>query len=158
MSQVNAGTDLPAKLQQKLAGVHPALVNVITLAWARTQGFGISEGLRSKAHQLELVDAGASLTMNSRHLTGHAVDLFPLVAGRPRWDWALFYPLAAVIQEAAAELGVGLTWGGVWDRPLASLTDMEEEVAQYVARRKAKGKKAFIDGPHFELSKEDYPA
>lgn len=154
MSQANAAGPLPAKLQQKLVGVNPALVSVITLAWTRTQSFGIAEGVRSKARQRELVDAGASLTMNSRHLTGHAVDIFPLVAGQPRWDWPLFYTLASVIQEAAEELGVALTWGGVWDRPLAVLTDMEEEVAQYVARRKAKGKKAFIDGPHFELSGE----
>lgn len=35
--------------------------------------------------------------------------------------------------------------------------DMDDEVAGYVARRKAAGKKAFLDGPHFELPASIYP-
>ena len=35
--------------------------------------------------------------------------------------------------------------------------DMGDEVAAYVARRKAAGKKAFLDGPHFELPASVYP-
>ena len=69
--------------------------------------------------------------MNSRHLTGHAVDLAPYIGGEIRWDWPPFHHIAAAMKAAAAELAVPLTWGGDW--------------------------KTFKDGPHFELHRGTYP-
>jgi peptidoglycan L-alanyl-D-glutamate endopeptidase CwlK len=61
------------------------------------------------------------------------------------------------MQQAAKELGVPIVWGGVWDKRLADIGDPADAVAAYVARRQALGKKAFIDGPHFELAREVFP-
>lgn len=117
---------------KRLEGVHPDLVRVITLALAKSDiDFIVLEGLRTKARQSELVAKGASKTMNSKHLTGHAVDIAPLVGGRVSWDWPLYHRLAPFVKEAANELGVSIVWGGDW--------------------------KSFPDGPHWELDPKKYP-
>lgn len=140
----------------KLEGVHPALVEVVHRAIEISKvDFAVFEGLRTKKRQTELVAKGASWTMDSRHLTGHAVDLVPYV-GELRWDWPLCYLIADAMDNAATEIGVQIIWGGVWDRPLTELGDKEDAVAAYVARRLGQGKKANIDGPHFELSPRYY--
>lgn len=147
---------LSKKSLGKLEDVHPALVQVVQRAIQLTEvDFAVHEGLRTKARQAELVKNGASWTMDSRHITGHAVDLVPWV-GELRWDWPLCYKVASAVKQAAKELGVQITWGGVWDKPLTELGDEEDEVAAYVARRLSKGKKAKIDGPHFELDRNYY--
>lgn len=115
-----------------LKGVHPDLVAVMQRAITMTPvDFMITEGLRTKERQAQLVKAGASKTMNSRHLTGHAVDIAPVVAGEVRWDWELFRRIAPVIKEAAAKLKTPIVWGGDW--------------------------RTFKDGPHFELDRKHYP-
>ena len=150
---------LSKKSLSRLEGVHDDLVKVVKRAIEITQiDFTVLEGVRSKARQAQLVASGASKTMDGRHLTGHAVDLAAYVAGSPRWDWPLYYKLAEAVQQAAKELGVSVVWGGVWDRKLVDIGDPADAVADYVQRRKALGKKAFIDGPHFELSRQEYPA
>lgn len=99
----------------RLKGVHPDLVKVVKRAIELTkQDFTVLEGLRSKERQKQLVAKGASKTMNSYHLTGHAVDIAPLVNGQVTWDWKYYHPLAAVMKAAAKELGVNITWGGDW--------------------------------------------
>lgn len=115
-----------------LKGVHPDLALVMYRALKITPvDFIITEGLRTKERQEQLVKAGASKTMNSRHLTGHAVDIAPMVAGEVRWDWELFRKIAPAIKQAAVELKVPIVWGGDW--------------------------KTFKDGPHFELDRTKYP-
>lgn len=125
------------KLSQKsidrLSGVHPDLVSVVKRAIEISEvDFAVLEGFRSKARQEQLVAAGASQTMNSRHLTGHAVDLGAMVSGTVRWDWPLYYKVADAMKKAAAELNVPIEWGGDW--------------------------KKFKDGPHFQLPHKEYPA
>jgi peptidoglycan L-alanyl-D-glutamate endopeptidase CwlK len=46
-----------------------------------------------------------------------------------------------------------IRWGGVWDRTLDELDRfaLEDEVQAYVARRRSQGKRAFPDGPHFQI-------
>ena len=123
---------LSERSRKRLAGVHPDLVRVVERAIQITPvDFVVLEGLRTAARQKELYAAGATKTMNSRHLTGHAVDLGALVGGKVRWDWSLYHQIAAAMGEAADELDVPLTWGGTW--------------------------KSFPDGPHFELPHETYP-
>lgn len=161
---------LGTKSRANLQGVHPALVAVVERAIALTTvDFQVFEGLRTRARQAKLVEQGASQTMNSRHLVGtdglgHAVDLVPLIdfdgdgKSELRWDWPLCYRVAEVVRQASIELGVVIRWGGVWDRAIAGLSgDVEREVADYTARRRAQGLKAFLDGPHFELPASLYP-
>jgi peptidoglycan L-alanyl-D-glutamate endopeptidase CwlK len=110
----------------RLEGVHPDLVRVVKKAAALSDlDFTVLEGIRSVERQKQLVSQGASKTMNSRHITGHAVDLAPMIAGEVRWDWPLYHKLAKVIKAAAADEKVPLQWGGDW--------------------------RAFKDGPHWEL-------
>lgn len=124
---------LSTKSRARLEGVHPDLVRVVEAA-IRTSpvDFAVTEGLRSVKRQEELVAAGASKTMNSRHLTGHAVDLAPIIAGQIRWDWPPFHDIAKAMKAAAAAEGVAIIWGGDW--------------------------RTFKDGPHFELDRFAYPA
>lgn len=123
---------LSKRSRSRLAGVHSDLVAVVELAITMTPvDFTVIEGLRTPERQRELYRAGATKTLNSRHLTGHAVDLAPLVKGQVRWDWPLFHQLAPAVKDAAQELGVRIEWGGDWTR--------------------------FPDGPHFELSRQAYP-
>lgn len=124
---------LSKKSLDRLSGVHPDLVRVVKRAIEITPvEFTVLEGVRSKSRQEQLVKAGASSTMNSRHLTGHAVDLGAIVSGSVRWDWPLYHKIAAAVKQAAAELGVPLEWGGDWRK--------------------------FKDGPHFQLPHKEYPA
>jgi peptidoglycan L-alanyl-D-glutamate endopeptidase CwlK len=144
--------------EQNLEGVKPDLVKVARFAIAHTTvDFSVIEGVRTKARQRELVDAGASWTMNSRHLTGHAIDVAPYVGGEIRWDWSLYYEIAKALQAGARYHDIPCIWGGVWDRRINAIGDPERAVMAYVARRKALGKKANIDGPHIELARAAYP-
>ncbi|WP_223497873.1 M15 family metallopeptidase [Serratia sp. JSRIV001] len=106
-----------------------------------TVDFMVIEGLRSAARQAQLKAAGQSQTLNSRHLTGHAVDCAPLVNGVIPWnDKPKFKAVSDAMFTAAKELGVKIRWGGDWNENGRS--DDEK----------------FYDGPHFELRRQDYPA
>lgn len=156
------GYTLGNKSKLELRGVHPKLVAVVERAIEITeQDFSVHDGLRTEAEQRENVRRGVSQTMKSLHLTqddgfGHAVDLVPWVNGKLRWEWGPIYNIAVAMRLASAELNVDLIWGGVWDMPFASLEPepgrMERSVSAYVARRKKLGKRAFIDGPHYQLA------
>lgn len=145
------GKSLPASALKKLHGVHPALLGVIMVAAERSDiPFTVIEGLRSAARQAELVKKGASKTNNSRHLTGHAVDLWPLDhetdlaipsdAAFPKGSdaakaasarlWADLRKLSATVKAVAKERGVQVEWGGDWG----------------------------WDAPHFQLNRAAYPA
>jgi len=116
----------------RLEGVHPDLVRVVKRAAAMSSlDFTVLEGLRTTARQKQLYDQGATKTMNSRHLTGHAVDLAPMIGGTVRWDWPLYHKIALAMKAAAIELQVSIEWGGDW--------------------------KTFPDGPHFQLTWDQYP-
>lgn len=117
---------------KNLAGVNSDLVRVAHKALSLSQiDFAVIEGLRTKARQAELMAAGASKTMNSRHITGHAIDVAPIIGGKIRWDWPLFDELAKAFKLAAKEENVPIVCGADW--------------------------KKFPDGPHFELDRKYYP-
>lgn len=145
--------------KKELQGVHPDLVAVVQRAIELTvQDFAVHDGIRTLAEQKRLVASGASQTLASRHITGHAVDLVPYINGKLRWEWDPIYMIADAVRLAAQELGTPIRWGGAWDVDFTNSVDSPEDlVAQYVARRKAAGMRAFIDGPHFELPKAQYP-
>ncbi len=150
---------LGAKSLKELKGVHPDLDAVVKRAIEYTvQDFSVHDGIRSIEDQRKLVERGASQTMKSRHITGHAVDLVPYINGKLRWEWDPIYKIADAVRTAAEELGTLIRWGGAWDRLLTETDDRPEDmVADYAARRRSAGKKAFLDGPHFELPKSQYP-
>lgn len=114
---------------QSLSGVHPDLVDVVKLAITITGvDFTVIEGIRNINRQRELYKAGKSTTMNSRHITGHAVDMVPWPVD---WnDLERFEIMAEAMKTAAYSLEIPIVWGGDW--------------------------KSFYDAPHFELDRKKY--
>ena len=116
---------------QSLSGVHPDLVAVVEAAIRITEvDFSVIEGIRALERQKQLLKEGKSTTLNSRHITGHAVDMVPYPV-----DWEdldRFEDMAEAMKVSAEELGIPVVWGGDW--------------------------KNFYDAPHFELDREEYPA
>lgn len=153
---------LGARSWGELRGVHPVLVELVERALSMSEmDFGVHDGIRTITEQRALLASGASFTLDSRHLTGHAVDLVPWVGGKFRWEWPLIFPMARVVHQAAEEMHVGLIWGGVWDRLFHTLdgSNLEAEQLRYIKRNQdAKAKRIFLDGPHFELVRDLYPA
>jgi peptidoglycan L-alanyl-D-glutamate endopeptidase CwlK len=137
---------MDARSTRNLIGVHPDLVKVVHKA-AQKSSFIVTEGLRTKERQAQLVKAGASQTMNSRHITGHAVDLAAVVNGEVRWDWSLYVAIANAMKAAALELNVPVRWGGTWKL----LNDVKGPITAKMLSR------SFPDGPHFELYRGRYP-
>lgn len=123
---------LGARSLGRLEGVHPDLVRIVKTAAAMSNlDFTVLEGLRTVDRQKELMKQGATKTLNSRHITGHAVDLAPMLGGKISWDWPLYHRLAKIVKAAAADENVPITWGGDW--------------------------RTFKDGPHWELPWKSYP-
>ena len=119
--------------RKRLDGVHPDLVAVVE----RASEIGpteilVVEGVRTTARQKKLVADGKSKTMNSRHLTGHAVDLCAVVEGKLLWGKPFCVGIETAMKNAARELNVEVEWGGDW--------------------------KSFVDTPHWQLSRAAYPA
>ena len=111
---------------QRLGGVNNDLVAIVKRAIAISDiDFTVLEGMRTLDRQKKLFASGASTTLNSRHLTGHAVDLGAWVDGTVSWHWPHYHKIADAMKQAAEELGIELEWGGDW--------------------------KSFPDGPHFQL-------
>jgi len=107
---------LSQKSLDKLHGVSFDLVQVVKRAIELTDiDFGVSEGVRTLDRQKELFDARKSRTMNSRHLTGDAVDLYAHVDGKASWKPRYYDYINDAMQEAALELGIAIRWGGDWD-------------------------------------------
>lgn len=127
---------MPFTLSQRslsrLVGVHPDLVTVVKRAIELTPiDFTVLEGMRTIDRQRQLMKQGATRTLNSRHLTGHAVDIAPFIGGEVSWHWPHYHTLAPAVKQAARELNVPLEWGGDW--------------------------RSFKDGPHWQLPWKTYP-
>jgi peptidoglycan L-alanyl-D-glutamate endopeptidase CwlK len=121
------GFRLGSNSRAKLFGVKPDLKRVVARALELSKvDFTVLEGKRTLERQQVLFDEGKSQTMNSRHLTGHAVDLGAWVDGTVSWEWEHYEHIAAAMKTAADELGFEIEWGGDW--------------------------KTLKDGPHFQLS------
>lgn len=117
---------------ERLGTIKPELQKVVRKAF-ETMPFDVMilEGIRTAERQKELVAKGASKTLNSKHLTGSAVDLVPYPVN---WDdKSRFNIMSEHVLAAAKELGIKVRWGGDWDMD----GDWKDE--------------RFYDGPHFEL-------
>ena len=143
----------------ELNGVHDDLVLVVKRAIELTPvDFAVHDGIRTLEEQRELVARGASKTLHSRHLTGHAVDLVPYINRKLRWEWDAIYPIADAMREAAHQYGIPLRWGGCWSLLLTDNPTAPEHLVQlYVDEQRRNNRRAFIDGPHYELPREAYP-
>lgn len=120
---------LSKKSLAKLNEVNPDLQKLVKNAIGlSTIDFGISEGMRTKERQKELFDDGKSQTMNSRHLTGHAVDVYAWKDGAVSWEFEDYETINIAFSQAAKLTNIDYVWGGSW--------------------------KSFKDGPHFELKRE----
>lgn len=123
---------LGKRSRKNLKDVHPDLVALVERSIEiTTVDFTVLEGVRTVERQRKLVDAGASKTMRSRHLTGHAVDLGAWVDGTVDWSWPLYFHIAKAMKYAAWERNIQIEWGGDW--------------------------RTFKDGPHFQLLWAKYP-
>jgi peptidoglycan LD-endopeptidase CwlK len=124
---------LSDRSRSRLADVHPDLVRVVERAIRGSEvDFVVLEGLRSIERQKELFEQGATRTLNSRHLSGHAIDIAPFIDEAISWHWPHYHALATIIKRAAASESVPVIWGGDWP--------------------------SFPDGPHWELPRDKYPA
>lgn len=120
-----------------LKGVKPELVKVITRALEISPvDFGVREGLRTVEQQRENVRKGVSQTMNSKHITGDAVDLYPSVLPE---GWQrnpkVWLPVMTAVKQAGDELGVKLRFGINWKND----PNLPIETK-------------FVDAPHVELA------
>jgi peptidoglycan L-alanyl-D-glutamate endopeptidase CwlK len=120
------------KSKERLSGVHPDLVKVMEEAIKESPlDFSITEGLRTKERQQELFSAGKSQTMNSRHLTGKAVDIAVIKDGTVTWDLKYYRIVTDHIKKVAKELNIPIVCGIDWT--------------------------SFVDAVHIELNKSKYP-
>lgn len=150
---------LGSRSLKELDGVHEDLIKVVKRAIEITaQDFSVHDGIRTLEEQKKLVERGASKTLQSRHITGHAVDLVPYINGKLRWEWEPIYIIADAVKTAAREFDIPIRWGGCWDVPFTDSNETPEDlVTDYIARRRSEGKRAFVDGPHYELPISAYP-
>ena len=119
--------------ENNLKGVNSDLVKIVRRALQLSPvDFGIRVGLRTVERQRQLVAAGKSQTMNSRHISGHAVDVFAYPTSAGSWEWKYYEQIATAFKQAAKELNIPVEWGGDW--------------------------KTLKDGPHFQLPHAKYPA
>ena len=126
------GYYLSQRSKNNLRGVHPDLVAVVKRAIQITKvDFVVTSGVRTLEEQKRLKAIGATRTLRSRHLTGHAVDVAALDGKTIRWDWPLYSQIAKAFKQAGRELGTPIEWGGDWT--------------------------SFKDGPHFQLPATTYP-
>lgn len=138
-----------------LQGVDKRLQQVVHYAIGETKvDFAVICGLRTLEEQRKLFESGASQTMESKHLHGHAVDLMAYVGSRGSWELNMYDDIADAIREGAEAFDVKIRWGAAWH--INDMRDwtgtMEDAMNAYVDLRRSQGKRPFIDAPHFEIS------
>lgn len=107
---------LSQRSKNNLIGVNPLLVKIAYRALEiSTADFAVIEGVRTLEKQKENVKKGVSKTLNSRHLTGDAIDILPS-AIKPGMEWQpyFFEPVLMAFKQAADEEGVTLHFGKNW--------------------------------------------
>tara|TARA_Y100001972_G_C7586409_1_gene294042 strand:- start:227 stop:664 length:438 start_codon:yes stop_codon:yes gene_type:complete len=125
--------------EEKLQTVRPELADVARKALELSSiDFGITEGLRSEQKQKQLVSEGASKTMKSKHLTGHAIDIVCYADGKITWDLEHYQTAAYAFGLASKELDVQIRWGGNWS-------------GYKTGDFKLDPNNKFVDAVHFEL-------
>lgn len=145
--------------EERLGTTDARIQRIVRRAIAQSSvDFSVVEGIRSETRQRELVQAGASRKLDSYHLTGHAVDICPYIAGALVWKLAPMLQVTIAMRLAALFFTEAVTWGGVWDRRLDELDprDLEFEIDAYRARyAAAHGPRArpLMDPWHFQVER-----
>ena len=144
-----------------LATVQPKLQEVVKKAITLTTlDFSVVHGIRTPKEQAEMVAKEVSKTLDSKHVDGLAVDLYPyhkFEHVRQAW-WenpAMFFAIATAMHKAAYDSRVSLIWGGSW-RALGCPNlnyDPSAEYLQYLFSCGKNNKRIFVDCPHFEIYK-----
>ena len=150
---------LSTRSKNNLVGVHPDMVAVVERAIELTKvDFGVTYGVRTKAEQEKLVASGRSQTMKSKHLiqdTGysHAVDVVAYDGSDVVWEINVYDDICDAFKQAAIEKGVAVKWGAAWSEGDIRFYkgNAEFHMNRYIDKRRADGRRPFIDGPHFEL-------
>ena len=133
-----------------LVGVSAHLVAVPYTAIQLTEvDFAVICGVRTKAEQMTRWRNGFSQVTTSRHETGHAFDAAAYVDGSIDWHLEHYYAIAEAVRDAAIAYKLPIRWGGCW-QVINEIEDLRQAVADYSKRRRAAGKKPFIDAGHFE--------
>jgi peptidoglycan L-alanyl-D-glutamate endopeptidase CwlK len=149
--------NLSMRSLQKLNGVHRDLVNVVEKAiHLTTVDFGVLQGLRTQEEQKRLFKEGKTQTMNSRHMSGHAVDVVAYEKGKVIWDSWSYVPIAQAFLEASKQLRVPIRWGGCW-AVLDGEKTAKQLLEEYKDECRREGKRPFFDFGHMELPKAEYP-
>lgn len=104
--------------EANLASIEPSLADVVRrageLAGVR---FVVGSGRRDAALQAKAVEWGWSKTQDSDHLTGSAVDLWPIDEdGAVNFSASSQAQIVKAMRQAAQELGVPLDIGADWKR------------------------------------------
>ena len=139
----------------RMDGIDERLEAVVRHAITATKiDFGVICGMRTLEEQRALVEKGASQTMKSKHLDGHAVDLMAYIGSRGSWELNLYDDIADAMAEGAREVDVPIRWGAAWN--ISNIAQfhggtMEDAMNSYIDERRSQNRRPFIDGPHFEL-------
>ena len=124
---------------ERRVGVHPDLLKLAdAVLQAAPWPLRITEGMRTLERQKQLVAAKASKTLNSRHLTGHAIDVVPYIdldrdgkiETEELYNRHLFGILIPIAKRETERLGIKMIFGYDWG----------------------------WDSPHWELDRRVYPA
>ena len=128
--------ELNTRSKNNLKGVHPALINVVNKSAEivteklPNYHFVITDGVRTLERQKQLLAEKKTKTLNSKHLTGHAVDIAVFIDGKITWDLKEYKLVVSLFKEAAKELNVEIECGADWIK--------------------------FIDAPHIEINPNKY--
>jgi peptidoglycan LD-endopeptidase CwlK len=145
--------------EKKLQGVRPELVAIVLEAH-KLLPFDVIvvEGVRTLERQKQLYAKGLSKTLNSRHLTGHAVDLAPIKGNTILWsDDEKFEQIADAMREVAIKKKTEVLWGRAWLMALNYYLSAEVGMDAYIAERRKARRSPFLDGPHFQLTTRQFP-
>ena len=128
------------KSKAELETVHPSLKLVMTESLRMELiDFSVLQGHRGKEEQDRYFKLGKSKVKfpNGKHnsMPSLAVDVVPFIKYKISWNPVHCIFLAGVVLTCAKNLGIGLRWGGNWDRDLEIMTDQD-----------------FNDLVHYELS------
>lgn len=111
---------LNERSKNNLKNVNSKLVDLVNLVAKNIDkelpgySFIVTEGLRTLERQKQMVSEKKSKTMNSKHLTGNAVDIALLKDNTITWNASEYKKISVLFKKYAKELNINLIWGGDW--------------------------------------------
>ncbi len=128
--------ELNQRSKNNLKGVNNVLIEIVEKSveifntkYNEESYFVVTEGVRTLERQKQLLAENKSQTLDSYHITGHAIDVALFLNGKITWNLKDYKKLADIIKQAAKDLGYDIVWGGDWK---------------------------FKDGVHFQIDRSKY--